>query len=154
MSLLRAKPVGGKAGSRKGRKGADRGIDGVISFLDEDDRGRKKPQKVIVQVKSGRVKSGDIRDLKGALEREKAAIGVFIALAKPTADMHKEALSGGYYESLLWRRKYRRLQILTIGDLFGGASVAMPPPHGAHRQAERYRPTQVSQEGKAQKGLM
>ena len=154
LSLLRAKPVGGKAGSRKGKKGADKGIDGIISFLDEDDKGRKKPRKVIVQVKSGAVKSGDIRDLKGAAEREQAAIGVFITLAKPTADMLKEALSGGYYESPLWRRKYRRLQILTIGDLFGGASVDMPPPHGAHRQAERYKPTQVSQDGKAQKGLM
>ena len=154
LSLLRAKPVGGRPGSRKGKKGADKGIDGIISFLDEDDRGRKKPRKVIVQVKSGAVKSGDIRDLKGAAEREQAAIGVFITLAKPTADMLKEALSGGYYESPLWRRKYRRLQILTIGDLFGGAAVDMPPPHGAHRQAERYKPTQVSQDGKAQKGLM
>ena len=154
LSLLQAKPVGGRPGSRKGKKGADKGIDGIISFLDEDDRGRKKPRKVIVQVKSGAVKSGDIRDLKGAAEREQAAIGVFITLAKPTADMLKEALSGGYYESPLWRRKYRRLQILTIGDLFGGAAVDMPPPHGAHRQAERYKPTQVSQDGKAQKGLM
>ena len=154
LSLLRAKPVGGKTGSRKGRKGADKGIDGIISFFDEDDRGRKKPRKVIVQVKSGAVKSSDIRDLKGAAEREKAAIGVFITLEKPTAAMSKEALAAGYYESPRWGRKYRRLQILTIGDLFGGASVDMPPQYGAHRRAERYNPTAVSAEGKAQKGLI
>ena len=69
LSLLRAKPVGGSAGSRRGKKGADAGIDGVINFFDEDERGRKKPQTVIVQVKSGAVKAGDIRDLKGVLER-------------------------------------------------------------------------------------
>ena len=154
LSLLRAKPVGGKTGSRRGRKGADQGIDGIISFFDEDDRGRKKPQKVVVQVKSGAVKSGDIRDLKGAVEREKAAIGVFITLEKPTAAMNKEALAAGYYESPRWGRRYRRLQILTIGDLFGGASVDMPPQHGTHRRAERYKPTTVSAEGKAQKGLI
>ena len=154
LSLLRAKPVGGKTGSRQGRKGADKGIDGIISFFDEDDRGRKKPRKVIVQVKSGTVKSGDIRDLKGTVEREKAVIGVFITLEKPTATMSKEALAAGYYESPRWGRRYRRLQILTIGDLFGGASVDMPPQYGAHRRAERYNPTTVSVEGKAQKGLI
>ncbi len=154
LSLLRAKPVGGKAGSRKGRKGADEGIDGIISFFDEDDKGRKKPQTVIVQVKSGAVKSGDIRDLKGAVEREKAALGVFITLEKPTAAMTKEALSGGYYKSPRWGKSYRRLQILTIGDLFGGAAVDMPPAYGAHRRATRYKPTQVSEEGKSQKGLI
>jgi len=154
LSLLRAKPVGGKAGSRKGKKGADEGIDGIISFFDEDDRGRKKPQTVIVQVKSGAVKSGDIRDLKGAVEREKAALGVFITLEKPTAAMTKEALSGGYYKSPRWGKSYRRLQILTIGDLFGGAAVDMPPPYGAHRRATRYKPTQVSEEGKSQQGLI
>ena len=154
LSLLRAKPVGGKTGSRKGRKGADKGIDGIISFFDEDDRGRKKPRKVIVQVKSGAVKSSDIRDLKGAAEREKAAIGVFITLEKPTAAMSKEALAAGSYLSPRWGRRYRRLQILTIGDLFDGASVDMPPQYGAHRRAERYSPTTVSAEGKAQKGLI
>ena len=154
LSLLRAKPVGGKTGSRRGRKGADQGIDGIISFFDEDDKGRKKPQTVIVQVKSGAVKSGDIRDLKGTIEREKAAIGVFITLEKPTAAMSKEALAAGYYESPRWGRKYRRLQILTISDLFGGASVDMPPQYGAHRRAERYNPTSVSAEGRAQKGLI
>ena len=154
LSLLRAKPVGGKAGSRKGKKGADEGIDGIISFFDEDSKGRKKPQQVIVQVKSGKVKAGDIRDLKGAVEREKAALGIFITLEKPTAAMTKEALSGGYYKSPRWGKSYRRLQILTIGDLFGGAAVDMPPAYGAHRRAARYKPTRVSEEGKAQKGLI
>jgi len=154
LSLLRAKPVGGKTGSRKGKKGRDKGIDGIINFFDEDIRGKSKAAKVIVQVKSGKVKSGDIRDLKGTVEREKAAIGVFITLELPTQDMLKEALAFGYYESPRWGRRYRKLQILTIDDLFGGEAVDMPPQHGTHRQAQRYRPTRVSEEGKSQKGLM
>ena len=153
LSLLRAKPIGGSAGSRRGKKGRDRGIDGIISFFEPDDRGRAKARKAVVQVKSGKVKSGDIRDLKGAVEREQAAIGVFITLEKPTPEMHKEALAGGYYESSFWGQRYRRLQILTIGDLLAGAAVDMPPQHGTHRQAIRYKPTRVSEEGKAQQDL-
>lgn len=108
----------------------------------------------MVQVKSGAVKSGDIRDLKGTVERERAAVGVFITLESPTAEMHREALAGGYYESSFWGRRYRRLQILTIGDLLAGAVVDMPPQHGTHRQAARYKPTRVSEEGKAQQDFL
>ena len=140
LSLLRAKPVGGSAGSRRGKKGADAGIDGVISFFDEDERGRKKPQTVIVQVKSGAVKAGDIRDLKGVLERENAAIGAFVTLEPPSQAMVKEALSAGSYESPRWGKRFRRMQILTIGDLLGGASLDMPPQVGSHRRAGRWRP--------------
>ena len=96
--------MGGSAGSRKGKKGADQGIDGVINFFDEDDKGKKKPQQAVVQVKSGKVRAGDIRDLKGTVEREGAAIGVFITLENPTGAMVKEALAAGWYESPAWGR--------------------------------------------------
>ncbi len=154
LSLVRAKPVGGTAGSRKGKKGADAGIDGVINFFDEDSKGKKKPQKVIVQVKSGKVKSGDIRDLKGTVEREGAALGVFITLEKPTQAMIKEALAAGAYKSPTWGKTYRRLQILTIGDLFAGATIDMPPQHGTHQQAARWKRGDVSEEGKSQQELV
>ncbi len=150
LSLVGAKPVGGQAGSRKGRKGADQGIDGVINFFEQDKKGKPKPRKVIAQVKSGAVKSGDIRDLKGVLEREKAAIGVFITLEKPTQPMIKEALAAGWYESDFWQKRYRKLQVLTISDLLGGAAVDMPPQHGTFRRAARQR----TGDGKAQKDLM
>ncbi len=154
LSLVGAKPVGGQAGSRKGKKGSDKGIDGVINFFEQDDKGKSRARKIIVQVKSGKVRSGDIRDLKGVLEREKAAIGVFISLELPTQEMLKEALAAGTYESQFWDKQYRKLQILSIRDLLGGDGVDMPPQHGTHRQAERYRQTDLSREGKSQKDLM
>ncbi len=150
LSLVGAKPVGGQAGSRKGKKGADKGIDGIINFFEQDEKGKSKPKKVIVQVKSGKVKAGDIHELRGVIEREKAAIGVFITLENPTQPMMKEALSAGYYESPLWQKPYRKLQILTINDLLGGAGVDMPSPHGTFKQAERH----VSTDGKAQRDLI
>ena len=154
LSLVRAKPVGGSAGSRKGKKGADAGIDGIINFFDEDSKGKKKPQKVIVQVKSGKVGSSQVQQLKGAMENEGAAIGVFITLEKPTQPMLKEALAAGWYESPAWRKKYRRLQILTIGDLFEGAGVDMPPQHGTLQRASRWKRGNVGVDGESQRDLI
>ena len=52
LSLVQAKPLGGDAGTKEGKRGADRGIDGIINFVDENN----KTQRVLVQVKSGHVK--------------------------------------------------------------------------------------------------
>jgi site-specific DNA-methyltransferase (adenine-specific) len=56
LSLVRARPVGGEAGSKAGKKGSDQGIDGVINFIDDTSSTTKR---VIVQVKSGHIKSGE-----------------------------------------------------------------------------------------------
>ncbi len=134
LSLIRARPLGGEAGSREGKKGSDKGIDGVIAFID-DNTGKAK--RVLVQVKSGHVKSGDIRDLKGTLQREQAAIGVFITLEPPSKDMTTEAVSAGFYHSPGWNKDYPRMQILTIEELLHNAEVKMPPQFGTFKQAQR-----------------
>ena len=134
LSLVGAKPAKkGKAGSRRGAKGGDRGVDGIIFFREMDEKGYKagKFAQVLVQVKSGKVKPADIRDLKGTVEREKAAMGVLITLEHPTQEMTIEALAAGSYASKHWRRSYRRIQILTIDDLLGDATVDMPPQPGS-----------------------
>ncbi len=134
LSLVRAKPLGGQEGSKVGKKGSDKGIDGVITFM--DDR-TGKPKRVLVQVKSGHVKSGDIRDLVGTVQRENAAIGVFITLEQPTRDMKTEAASAGYYHSTGWHEDYPRIQLLTIVELLRGTKIQMPPQFGTFKQAER-----------------
>ncbi|MBC8179176.1 MAG: restriction endonuclease [Deltaproteobacteria bacterium] len=134
LSLIQAKPFGGQEGSKKGKKGKDRGIDGIINFID-DKKGKAK--RVIVQVKSGKVKSGDIRDLKGTIEREKAEIGVFITLQNPTKDMNTEAASSGFYRSEEWHTQYPKLQILTIENLLNGMTVSMPPIKQTFKKAAK-----------------
>lgn len=133
LSLVRARPTGGQRGSKRGKKGADRGIDGVITFIDE---AKRKPKRVLVQVKSGKVSSRDIRDLRGTVEREKAAIGVLITLESPTSAMEKEAITAGFYHSPGWQRDYAKIQILTIEQLLSGTRVQMPPRWGTFKQAE------------------
>jgi len=79
-----------------GRKGMDRGIDGYLHFRDAE----KRPQVAIVSVKGGGIKSGDVRDLKGVMDREKAALGLFLCLNEPTREMVKEAASAHFYASM------------------------------------------------------
>jgi site-specific DNA-methyltransferase (adenine-specific) len=141
LSLVGAKPLGGEQDSKTGKKGKDRGIDGVINFVEA----KGKPKRVMVQVKSGHVNSGLIRDLRGTVEREDAAIGVFITLEPATKDMEKEAIAAGYYTSELWQKDYQRIQILTIAQLLAGADVQMPAAHGTFKQAQRVRKSEGAQ---------
>lgn len=98
---------------KHGKKGSDKGIDGVIPFLDSDG----KVWTALAQVKSGIVKSGDIRDLRGGLDSEHdAAVGVFITLEPPTSEMKKEAITAGFTTEI-WGKNYPRIQILTVEDL-------------------------------------
>lgn len=137
LSLVEARPVGGEPGSKRGKKGMDRGIDGMITFLDDP---KGKLSTVVVQVKSGRVKSGDVRDLAGVIGRENAALGVFITLEPPTSEMQTEAVKAGFYHSKLFDQDYPRLQIFTIDELLKGAKVQMPPSEkGTLKAAERVR---------------
>lgn len=112
--------VGGRPAQDK-KKGKDAGIDGFLRFY-EDNSGKSKL--LIIQVKSGQVKSGDIRDLKGVVQREGAEIGAFITLKSPTPDMRKEAISSGYYESRYG--KFPKIQILTIEDILDDKKLLYP----------------------------
>ncbi len=128
--------VGARPGQDK-KKGADRGIDGRINFFD-DESGKAK--KIVVQVKSGHVTVSQIRDLKGVVQREKAAIGVFITLEPPTGPMLTEAATAGFYEPEFFPgRRYPKIQILTIEELLNGKTVDYPrvAPEGTFKKAER-----------------
>jgi len=124
LSLIEAQPLGGNSTDKTGKKGSDKGIDGVINFLDDRKGGMKR---ALIQVKSGHVKAGDIRDLKGTLEREGAQIGVFITLEPASRDMTTEAVTAGSYHSEIWNKDFPRLQILSIEELLNGVEVKLPP---------------------------
>jgi site-specific DNA-methyltransferase (adenine-specific) len=103
-----------------GKKGMDRGIDGLLHFRDAD----KKVQTAIISVKGGGIKSGDIRDLKGTMDREGAALGIFLTLKPPTKEMVKEAASAGFYET--GGRKFPKLQILTAKEVLDDRRPQVP----------------------------
>lgn len=135
LSLIKARPVGSiETGHKKGKKGGDSGIDGIIPSV-EDASG--KLRQVLVQVKSGHVGSETLRNLRDVLDREHAPIGVLITLKAPSAEMQEEVLSCGFYYSEVWQQKYPAIQILTIEELLNGKQVKMPPSHGAFKKARR-----------------
>ena len=130
MSLLEAQPQSDQ------KKGADRGIDGLLYFIDGP---KRTSQKVVVQVKGGHVSSPQIRDLKGTVEREKAAMGLFITLEEPTNPMRTEAVSAGYYSSDIWQRDYPKIQLRTVSELLSGQGFELPARLPAFEAAQRHR---------------
>ncbi len=112
LGLIGARPIGGKK-----KKGADRGIDGVRYFVDEMKGKQQVTKTMLVQVKSGHVKAGDIRDFVGTITRDAAEMGVFITLKAPTRPMRTEAGAAGTYTSPWDKQNYPKVQILTIEEL-------------------------------------
>lgn len=139
LSLIRAQPINpGDSSGKKGKKGADRGIDGQIVFIDDSSG---QPKRILVQVKSGHVSASIVRDLRGVIEREGAALGVLITLDPPSQPMKTEAAAAGYYTSPGWGRDYPRLQILTVEGLLAGAErLDRPPAAVTFKQAQKEEP--------------
>ena len=94
---------------------------GYLHFRDAD----KKPQFAIVSVKGGEnINSAMVRDLKGTMEREKAALGLFLTLNEPTREMEREAASAGLYET--GGMKVPKLQILTAAQILDNRRPQVP----------------------------
>jgi len=98
------------------KKGSDGGIDGLI-FPEE---GPGKHSKIIVSVKGGdTVGDAMLKDLIATVEHEKAQMGLFVTLARPTKPMKARAAAAGYYTAQNGV-EYPRIQILPIEDLLSG----------------------------------
>jgi len=131
LSKIKAKPF-----PEERRKGADKGIDGVIDFTDRDeDSGKQVMKRAVVSVKSGHVHVKDIRELKDIASNN--AMGVFITLEPPTREMKTEAVSAGKYHSPLWDKNYPKIQILTIEELLEGKGVDMPTATSPYAKAPK-----------------
>ena len=73
------------------RKTADRGVDGRIYFRLAGDELRE----IILQVKGGAIRPADIRDLRGALEREDNAEMAALSVSQRTDKGHERRSGGG-----------------------------------------------------------
>jgi len=109
-SLVKADPYQGK------KKGADSGIDGIKYFRDD----KTMHKKIVVSVKAGEhVSVPMIRDLAHVVNREKASLGFFVTLTKPTAPMRQEAVKAGFYVNPMGA-SFPKIQILTVKGLLEG----------------------------------
>jgi site-specific DNA-methyltransferase (adenine-specific) len=114
----------GRVGARPAdpRKGADSGIDGEVTFRDLS----RAPveQRAVISVKSGKPQPAHVGELRGALSREGAAIGVLLTLHPSTRAMQAEAAQAGFHESR-WGR-HARIQILTAEQVLRGRGIDLP----------------------------
>jgi DNA modification methylase len=139
LGLVGARPI-------EEKKGADRGIDGRLFFHDE--QGGEVKQ-VVLSVKAGHVTVSQLRDLRGVVEREGAAIGVLLSMEEPTKPMRVEAADAGFYEGP-WGQRYPRLQLITMSELLDGAGIEMPDQGSmssnvTHKRARRAQSPRKSQ---------
>jgi len=139
LGLIGARPWGDEK-----KKGMDRGIDGYRTFLHGIQRSY---QKCIIQVKSGKVNSSHVRDLKGTMEREKSELAALITLEPSTSEMRSEALSAGYYHSEVMNIDYPRIQILTVESLLSSPDIFKIPPGGDYSRIGRFQKPSNLQKG-------
>lgn len=117
--------VGANPPSGESKKGADRGIDGIILFREKTNYANPTLRKILVQVKGGGAGRGDVAKLKGDMERENAPMGILIILKEPTSEMRREATLTGEYK-YSEATSFPRIQILSIHDWFDGKEVKIP----------------------------
>ncbi len=134
LPLIGARALGAEKGQKEGKKGSDKGIDGIMVFTD-DNSGKAK--RVIVSVKSGHPNVSHIRELSDVVASNNAVIGIYLTLEPPTKPMLEKAVESGFYHSPGWNKDYPKLQILTVEDLLSGKTVDLPPNLQTYKQAEK-----------------
>ena len=127
LSLIDARPTGQTSEDQQGKKGADKGVDGWLTFREAENINL---QRIVVQVKGGtHIGAQIVRDLLGTVQATKSAMGILITLYEPTEQMKQAAMEAEYYESPTWGHKYPKIQILTISELLKGSKPILPHTH-------------------------
>lgn len=107
---------------REHKKGGDGGIDGKIFFKN----GPYGTGRVIVSVKGGEtVNPTMVRDLAGTVDTEKAELGLFVCIAKPTPGMVDFAERSSRVKTA--HGYFPKVQIITIEEIFKGKKPNLPP---------------------------
>jgi len=115
----------------------DRGIDGVIRFLN-DAKGKAEGGRVLVSVKGGKsVNPAMVRDLVGTVESQKAEMGVLITMVPPTPGMVEAANHSGTYTWPVNSQTFPKVQIITVPELLNFKRPKMPPPLRPYISATR-----------------
>lgn len=115
ISKIGATPSRPAGSGRQGRKGGDRGIDGVLRFRPTP---RSEVERGIVSVKGGKLRPEFVRELRGTMEREGALVGVLLSLQEPSQEMRREAAAAGTWQPEGRTKRFPRIQLLSVRDLF------------------------------------
>ncbi len=102
----------------------DGGIDGsgmLLADPEDHDSGR-----VLAQVKgSPRFALGALRDFLHVMERENAALGVYVTM-NPVTSARARAEAAGLGEITIGAQRYPRVQLWSVADYFDGRRPSLP----------------------------
>jgi len=105
------------------KKTADGGWDGHLTF----EMPNHSKEIILIEVKSGNVALKEFRSFIQVVNKQKAAIGVFVCFDEQvTKPMQLEAKDAGYYKKELFGTKYDKIQILTVDQLLEREEINMP----------------------------
>jgi len=125
LDLIDATPA--KSKSKGKMRGADKGIDGIITFYKDKSADKWIYGKAIVQVKGGHITRSQIAALRGDVEREKAEAGVFVTLEAPAKPMIEEAVEAGTFTiPFTAKTEFPKIQIITVEELMHGKKLKLP----------------------------
>ena len=109
------------------KKGGDRGIDGKAIWIDYNIKGDTEFKDILFSVKSDKtITQAHLREFNGVIEREKAAIGYFICLYKPNANIYRELSNFGMYENRAYGNKFPVIQIVTVEEILNKKRIDVP----------------------------
>ena len=124
-------------GTPNAKQVGDRGIDGVIRFLN-DAKGKAEGGRVLVSVKGGKgLNPAMVRDLIGTVDSQKAEMGVLITMVPPTPGMVEAANHSGSYTWAVNGQSFPRVQIITVPELLNFKRPKMPPARTPYISAVR-----------------
>lgn len=118
VSMIGANPTGGKP------------VDGEITFVDDE---TMQPKRCVVEVTSQ--KSNKKHFDAFMLHAQKAEMGLYVVLDRPSRGMISDAKMAGGYRSKGWDRDFPKIQIVTIEDILEGRLPAIPPSYRAKGRA-------------------
>jgi DNA modification methylase len=115
----------------------DKGVDGVARFyLDRRTSGR-----VLVSVKGGKMVGPQfVRELLGAVETQKAQMGVLIMIMEPTPGIVDAVDHCGTYTWPINGQNFPRVQVITVDQLLSGQRPSMPTLMMPYGQAAKAAP--------------
>lgn len=98
----------------------DRGVDGRGYLLNQDNK------LVLAQVKGGKYNASHLRDFLHTINRERAAMGIFITLTRVTSTQAQEEISD-LGRVKLGASTYPKVQLWAIEDFFDDRHPSLPP---------------------------
>jgi DNA modification methylase len=119
------------------KKGGDGGIDGIAYMIDYDVNNKQIYRQILFSVKTSKTLTPSvIRDLAGTMERENAALGVFITLY-PMPNLVKEAQKYGTYTSKMFGTTHPKIEVIDMEQYFDEYKRLNIPTADVLKSAER-----------------